>query len=307
MENTYDIIIIGGGPAGYTAGIYGARAGFNTLILEKLSPGGQMATTESIENYPGFEDEVDGFDLGEAMKKGADKAGAKTKLAEVYGVELSDKIKKVATSDGDFFGKTVIIATGADPRTTGVDGEEELVNRGVCYCATCDGMAYRGKNVAVLGGGNSAVEEATYLSNICSKVYLIHRRNEFRAMKSVVDRALAKENIEPILNVTLQKFEKDDVLTGVVLKDKDTDELKNLEIDGFFVSIGRVPNTKIFEGKVDMDESGYIIADESTKTNVAGVFVAGDVRTKEVRQIVTATADGACAVKGAENYIAENF
>ncbi len=307
MENIYDIAIIGGGPAGYTAAIYGARAGFKTLVLEKLSPGGQMATTANVENYPGYPDGIDGFDLGDAMKQAADNVGAETKLAEVFHVDFAEKIKKLETSEGDIYAKTIIIATGADPRTTGIQGEEELVNRGVAYCATCDGMAYRGKRVAVLGGGNTAVEEAAYLSKLCEKVYLVHRRNEFRAAQKEVDKLKGLDNIELVLNSTLQAFKKEETLTGIIVHNKETGENKEISLDGVFVSIGRIPNTDIFKNKVDMDEAGYIVADETTKTNISGVFVAGDIRTKEVRQIVTATSDGACAVKSAEDYMNENF
>ncbi len=303
MEHFYDIIILGGGPAGYTAALYASRAGLDTVLLEKMSPGGQMALTDVIDNYPGFEEGVDGFTLGMKMQTGAERFGAKTEYAEVTDVDFSDIIKKVHTTNGTYHGKTVVISTGANPRKLGLDKENDLTGKGVHYCAHCDGRFYKGKTVAVVGGGNSAVSDALYLSRLAEKVYVIHRRDTLRAEKIYHEPLLKAENVEFLWHNTVSEILSDDRLTGVIIKNVNTQEEKEIKIDALFVSIGREPVTDFLKGKVDIDKAGYVVADESTKTSEVGVFAAGDVRTKPLRQVVTAVADGAVAVHFAEEYI----
>ncbi len=302
MEHIYDMIIIGGGPAGYTAALYAARAGLNTVLLEKLSPGGQMALTGDIDNYPGFEEGIDGFTLGMKMQQGAERFGAKTEYAEVVSVDFSDKIKKLETTNGDYYAKSVVISTGANPRELGVEGEKELTGRGVHYCAHCDGRFYKDKTVVVVGGGNSAAADALYLSNLASKVYIVHRRDFLRATKIYHEPLMKAENVEFIWNSTVSGFAVDGKIKGVRIKSKLTET--EIPCDGVFVSIGRKPATEFLGGSVKLDGNRYIIADESTKTDIGGVYAVGDVRTKELRQVVTAVADGAVAVHHAEEYIA---
>lgn len=303
-ENLYDILIIGGGPAGYTAALYGARSGFRTAVLEKLSPGGQMATTSDIENYPGFPGVVDGFELGEKMQQGAEQAGAETVYAEVTKVDLKADPKVVETSEGTYLGRTVIIATGAHPRKLGLAQEENLVNRGISYCATCDGSFYKGKTVVVNGGGNTAVGDALYLAKLAKKVYLVHRRDTLRATPIYLQR-LKDAQVEIIWNSVISGLEADKKLTAVDVKNVKTGEVTKLPADGLFVAIGQLPENSLFEGQVATDKAGYIVAGEDTKTSVPGVFAIGDVRTKQVRQIITAAADGAVAVHFAEEYLNE--
>lgn len=305
MSHTYDVIIIGGGPGGYTAALYCARAGMDTLIIEKLSAGGQMALTSQIDNYPGFDEGIDGFELGEKMQQGAERFGAKTELAEVERVNLSGDKKEIVTSEGTFYSKTVVIATGAIPREIGIDDEAKLVGRGVNYCAACDGMFYKGKTVAVIGGGNSAAGDALLLSKICEKVVIVHRRDTLRAEKIYHTPLLQAKNVEFCWNSTVEAFLYEDKLTGIQVKNKETGEEKEIACDGIFVSIGRSPATALFQGQVDMDGSGYIVADETTKTSQPGVFAVGDVRTKAMRQVITAAADGAVASHFIEEYLAE--
>ena len=306
MEHIYDMIIIGGGPAGYTAALYAARAGFDTVVIEKMAPGGQMALTGDIDNYPGFDEGVDGFTLGMKMQKGAERFGAKTVYTEVTEVDFSDKIKKIATKKGDYFARTVAVSTGADPRTLGIAGEEKLIGRGVHYCAHCDGRFYKGKTVAVIGGGNSAAADALYLSRLAAKVYLVHRRDTLRATKIYHEPLMNAENVEFLWNSTVEDFATDKRVNGMKIKDVRTGEVRDIACDGVFVSIGRKPATGFLGGALALDEAGYIVADESTKTSVPGVFAIGDVRTKALRQVVTAAADGAVAVHFAEEYLAEN-
>ena len=304
MSKVYDILIIGGGPAGYTAALYGARSGFATAVLEKLSPGGQMATTSDVENYPGFPGVVDGFELGERMQEGAEKAGAETFFAEVSKVDLLADPKVVETSEGTFLGRTVILATGAHPRKLGIPQEEALVNRGVAYCATCDGNFYKDKVVVVNGGGNTAVGDALYLAKLASKVYLVHRRDTLRATPIYLQR-LKDAGVEIIWNSVVSGLQADKKLTGVELADVKTGEKRVLPADGLFVAIGQLPESSLAAGQVATDKAGYILAGEDTKTSVPGVFAVGDVRTKAVRQIITAAADGAVAIHYAEEYLNE--
>lgn len=303
MEHIYDFIVIGGGPGGYTAALYASRAGLDTLLLEKMSAGGQMAQTTQIDNYPGFDQGVDGYELGEKMRAGAERFGTKTILAEVSSLELTGAVKRIETSEGTFFGKTVAIATGAKHKPLGVEKEEQFVGRGVAYCAACDGMFYKGKTVAVVGGGNSAVADALVLSRICKKVILIHRRDNLRATKVYHEQLLNAGNVEFRWNTTVNRLLGEQRVIGVELKDVNTGTLSELELDGVFISVGQSPATEFLKDQVALD-NGYIIADESTQTNVPGVYAVGDVRTKEVRQIVTAVSDGAVAAHFAEQYLA---
>ena len=304
MSPVYDLVIIGGGPAGYTAALYGARSGLSTVVLEKLSPGGQMATTSEIENYPGYPGVVDGFELGEKMEQGAEQAGAETLFAEVESVDLAADPKVLETSEGTILGRAVIIATGAHPRKLGIPKEDNLVNRGVGYCATCDGSFYKDKVVVVNGGGNTAVGDALYLTNIAKKVYLVHRRDTLRATPLYLKR-LEEHHVEILWNSVIEELEADKKLTGVKVRNVKTGETQLVPCDGLFVAIGRQPESQLFEGQITMDKAGYIIAGEDTKTSLPGVFAIGDVRTKEVRQIITAAADGAVAVHYAEQYLHE--
>ncbi len=305
MDTIYDILILGGGPAGYTAAMYAARAGLSCAVIEKLSIGGQMVLTDKIENFPGLPDGMDGFMLGQAMKQGADLAGAKTVFSEILSVSLTGEIKTVTTDSGAYSARSVIIATGADHRHLGLADEERLVNRGVHYCATCDGMFYRNKTVAVIGGGNSAVGAARYLARLCARVILIHRRDSLRAGKAEQAALAQMENVEYRWNCEVVSFLHESRLTALKLRDVITGEEESLPCDGAFVSVGQSPNTRLFRGQIELDASGYIVADESTKTNLPGVFAAGDVRTKPLRQVVTACADGAVAAAQAEAYLSE--
>lgn len=302
-NKSYDVIIIGGGPGGYTAALYAARANLSTLVLEKMSPGGQMATTDIVENYPGFVEGINGFDLGMQMKEGAERFGVKTRMKEVKSVDLISNPKLVQTKKDTFESKTVILATGAFPRELGLPNERELRGRGVSYCATCDGSFYRGKTVVIVGGGNTAVADAIFLAKICEKVYLVHRRDELRASKTYMDALEKTENIEFIWSSEVVEIEAEQFVTGVKVKNKKDDSIREVACDGVFVAIGNVPNTELIQGQVELDEAGYVLADETTKTNIPGVFAVGDMRTKPLRQIVTAVADGAVASKFAEEFI----
>ena len=304
-KRIYDMIVVGGGPAGYTAALYAVRAGLDTLVLEKFSAGGQMAQTQVIDNYPGFEEGVIGFDLAERMRQQAERFGAKTIYAEVERADLAASPKELQTSEGEFYGRTVVIATGANPRELGLEEEAALVGRGVAYCATCDGMFYKGKTVAVVGGGNTAAEDALLLSRIAKKVILIHRRDTLRAAKVYRDPLLRTENVEFHWNSRVERLLHEDKLTGAVLQDVNTGKTVTISCDGLFVSIGRKPATELVAGQLVLNPGGYIQADETTRTSLPVVFAVGDVRTKPLRQVVTAVADGAVAVQMAEEYLAQ--
>ena len=301
----HDMLIIGGGPAGYTAALYAARAGFDTVVLEKMSPGGQMTLTGEIDNYPGFEDGIDGFTLGMKMQQGAERFGAKTEYAEVNSVDFSDAIKKVETSAGTFFAKTVVISSGANPRELGLENEAALMGKGVHYCAHCDGRFYKDKTVVVVGGGNSAAADALYLSKLVKNVYLVHRRDSLRATKIYHEPLAKAENTRFVWNSTVTEIIADDRVKGIKVKDTQSGQIREIACDGVFVSIGRRPATEFLIGSLELDQNGYVIADETTRTSVSGVYAVGDVRTKELRQVVTAVADGAVAVHFAEQYIAK--
>ncbi len=299
----FDIIIIGGGPAGYTAALYGARAGRSVLLLEKLAPGGQMGTTDLIDNYPGFPQGVKGFQLAMDMKAGAERFGAQTKLEAVTALELAGDVKTVHTKKDGYEARAVILATGAQPRELGLPQERALRGRGVSYCATCDGMFYRGKDVAIIGGGNTAVADALYLSKLCGRVYLIHRRDKLRAPDS--QRTLLEQagNVEFLWNSRAEKLLYAERLTGLKTVRVDTGESRTLDCAGVFVAVGQVPETSLLAGQVELDEAGYVVAGENCQTNLPGVFAAGDLRQKPLRQIITAAADGAVAAQMAEEFL----
>ena len=303
MKKHYDVMVLGGGPGGYTAAMYAARAGLSVLVVEKLSAGGQMTETTQIDNYPGFDEGIDGFSLGMKMQAGAERFGAETLYAEIQSVLLESSPKQVQTTEGLYHADAVIIATGAGHRHLGLEGEDRLVGRGVAYCAACDGMFYRGKEVAVVGGGNSAAADALLLSRVAKKVHLIHRRDTLRADR-VSGKALENaENVQFHWNSTVEALHSEASLTGITVKDAVTGERRHLPLDGLFISVGRDPATWLFRGQLELDAGGYIVADESTRTSLPGVFAVGDVRTKAVRQIVTAAADGAVAAHFAEAYL----
>lgn len=301
MERLYDMLIVGGGPGGYTAALYGARAGMDVLLLEKMAAGGQMVETPQIDNYPGFVDGIDGYTLGQQMRETAERFGAKTKFTQVTKLSLEGDIKTVETTDGVFSGRTVVIATGAGPKHLDVPGEAELLGRGVHYCASCDGMFYRGKTVAVVGGGNTAAADALLLSRLASKVIVVHRRDALRASRVYHKPLMEAANVEFCWNHQVQEIRKGQI----VVKDVQTGGTTELACDGVFVGIGRQPATELVRGILELDEQGYIRADETGETSLPGVYAVGDVRTKALRQIVTAVADGASAVHHAESYLAQ--
>lgn len=300
-QDMYDVAVIGGGPGGYTAALYCARSGLSVLVLEKLSPGGQMATTSMVDNYPGFEEGIDGFELGEKMQRGAERFGAETAFVNVTAVDLKNEIKVIDTSKGQVKARAVVLATGASPREIGLPEEASLRGRGVAYCATCDGMMYRNKTVVVVGGGNSAAADALYLTKICKKVYLVHRRDTLRASNVYLE-PLKNSSVEFIWNSQVKQILHDKKVTGVVVENLEG-QLTEIPCDGVFAAIGRVPDTELFKGQIELDGQGYIQADESTRTNLPGVFAVGDVRTKPLRQIVTAASDGAVASHFIEEYL----
>ena len=306
MNEIYDAVIVGGGPGGYAAALYCARAGLSTVVLEKLAPGGQMGLTAQIDNYPGFDEGISGFALGDKMRKGAERFGAKTQVTEVLSLQLEGAEKQIETADGTILGRTVILATGARAKGLGLPGEEALAGRGLSFCAACDGMFYRGKTVVVVGGGNSAVGDALLLSRLCQKVILVHRRDTLRASRVYHKPLLEAENVEVRWNCNVTQLLQDIRLTGVRIKNSVTGEETDLTCDGLFISIGRAPATELVKDQLTLDPAGYVVADESTRTNLPGVFAVGDMRTKALRQVVTAAADGAVAAHYAEAYLTED-
>ena len=303
-NHVYDMLVVGGGPGGYTAALYAARAGLDTIVLEKLFAGGQMALTEQIDNYPGFENGIDGFSLAENMQKQAERFGARSEYAEVLRMDLTAVPKLVETSEGIFRGKTVVLATGV-VRAKKYAGEAERLGAGVSYCATCDGMLYRGREVASVGGANTAVGDALTLARRAGRVTLIHRRDALRASAVYLDK-LRENGVNIVWNTEVKALQGDDRLTGLVLRNKVTGEESTLPVDGLFVAVGRRPETALFRGQLETDEAGYLIADETTRTSLPGVYAVGDVRRKPVRQILTAAADGAVAAHYIEEYLAGN-
>ncbi len=299
----YDIIIIGAGPAGLTSAIYARRASKKTLVLEANSYGGQIINTLDIENYP-TEEHISGFDFATRLYNQAKNLGTEIIFEKVVDINDTGKIKEVITTKNNYKAKTVIIATGSKNRKLNLPNEDELVGKGVSYCATCDGAFYKKKNVAVVGGGNTALEDALYLSNIAACVYLIHRRDEFRGQESTINLLKEKDNVKFIYNSNITKLNANDKLESIEVTNKDG-SIKNIEVDGLFVAVGRIPENQNFAKLINIDEAGYIIANENCHTNVEGIYVAGDNRVKEVRQLVTATSDGAIAATSAIKYINE--
>lgn len=306
MEHVYDMIIIGGGPAGYTAALYAARAGLDAVLIEKAGAGGQMALTDVIDNYPGFDEGIDGFTLGMKMKNGAERFGVKTILEQVNSVDFKNDVKAVNTAGKTYFTKTVVVSTGADPNELCVKNEREYIGKGIHYCAHCDGRFYKDKTVMVVGGGNTAVADALFLARFAKKVYVVHRRDTFRAEKILVDPLLHAENVEVLWNSVPVEFTAEERISGALIKNTVINQEFKVPVDGVFVSIGRKPVTYFLEGSVSLDDKGYIIADETCRSSVDGVYAVGDVRTKPLRQIVTAAADGAVAVHFAVEYLAEH-
>lgn len=298
-----DIAVIGAGPAGLTAGLYAARAGMKVAVFERISAGGQLAQTEQLENYPGFPQGTEGFQLAMDMKAQADRFGVRTLSEEVTALDVQAEPKQLSTPFGSYAARAVIVATGARPRKLGVAGEKELTGKGVSYCATCDGNFFRNKRVAVVGGGNTAVADALYLARVCEKVYLIHRRDSLRATAIYHERLAQLPNVEFIWNTLVEGLEANETgtLASLILRNVKNDEQQNLAVSGVFVAVGTQPNTEFLQGALELDEAGYIIADETGATSCAGVWAAGDVRTKVLRQVVTAVSDGAiCAEQAAE-------
>lgn len=299
----YDTLIIGAGAAGYTAAIYAARAGLKTAVIEKTAPGGQMALTERIENYPGLPQGINGMALSAAFQQSAERFGVKTHFTEPETLDLKSEIKTVSTSMGDFKSKTVILAMGAKPKKLGLEREEYFIGRGLSYCAVCDAMFYKDKTVVVVGGGNSALASALFLADICEKVVIIHRRDELRADEVYVYAAKNYKNIEFIFNSEPVELLGGDRIENVVILNKSTALSKTIECNGIFVCIGYEPNTRFVSDAVSTDENGYVIASENTRTNIDGIYAAGDLRTKPLRQIITAASDGAVAAMQAKEYI----
>lgn len=299
----YDLIILGSGPAGLSAAIYATRAELNTIVIEKAPmSGGQVINTYEVDNYAGFPG-ISGFDLSMKFREHCDKLGATFVTGEIASLKVEDGIKTVTLESGESYeAKAVIIATGAMWRKLEVPGEARLSGMGVSYCATCDGAFFRNKEVAVVGGGDVAVEDAIFLARLCKKVYVIHRRDEFRAAKILSTRLMQLENVEILWDTTVEEINGTDMVESITVKNKKTDEIKTLDVAGVFIAVGMIPNSEVFQGVVDLNDGGYIIADETCKTNVPGIYAAGDIRTKELRQIITAASDGANAVTSVEKY-----
>lgn len=301
MSKKYDIVIIGAGPAGLTAAIYARRASKSVLVLEAKTYGGQIINTQDIENYPA-ESHISGFDFATKLYEQATELGAEVEFEKAIEIKDDKSYKTVVTEDGEYEAGAVIIATGSENRKLGLENEEELIGKGVSYCATCDGAFYKGKKVAVVGGGNTALEDALYLSNVAEKVYLVHRRDEFRGAEASVAKLKEKQNVEFVLNSVVTKLLANDKLQALEVTNSDG-STRTIEADGVFVAVGRAPENRGFAKLVKLDDAGYVVASENCHTNTEGIFVAGDTRTKEVRQLVTATSDGAVAATEAIKYL----
>ena len=305
-KTKFDVVIIGAGPSGYTAGIYCSRAGYDTLILSGILPGGQLVNTTEVENYPGFENSIMGPDLMIDMRKQSQKMGTTIIDDEVVDVDFRRKPFKVLTASEEYEGRAVIIATGANPRKMGLKGEEVFAGKGVSYCATCDGPFFRNQEIVVVGGGDSAIEEATFLTKFATTVHIVHRRDELRASKVMQERALNNEKIKFHWDSAVIDIKGDQKVQQAVLKNLKTNEETTLEIGGLFVAIGHTPNTKIFENQIDLDDQGYVVLKNNTHTNVEGIFAAGDVHDRTYRQAITAAAFGCMAAIDVDKYISES-
>ena len=305
-KTKFDVVIIGAGPSGYTAGIYCSRAGYDTLILSGILPGGQLVNTTEVENYPGFENGIMGPDLMIDMRKQSQRMGTTIIDDEVVDVDFRRKPLKVLTASEEYEGRAVIIATGANPRKIGLEGEETFGGKGVSYCATCDGPFFRNQEIVVVGGGDSAIEEATFLTKFASTVHIVHRREELRASKIMQERALTNEKIKFHWNSAVTDIKGDQKVQQAVLKNLKTDEETTLDIGGIFVAIGHEPNTKLFKNQIDLDDQRYIVLKNKTHTNVEGVFAAGDVHDRSYRQAITAAAFGCMAAIDVDKFITEN-
>jgi thioredoxin reductase (NADPH) len=301
----YDAVILGSGPAGLTAAIYTGRARLSTLVLAGNDMGGQVARTDHVENYPGFPEGISGGELSQLMQQQAERFGAQVEVDSATAVDLSTRPFRITTYGGEYEARTLIVATGAAPRNLGVPGEQELTGRGVSYCATCDGFFYRGKKVAVVGGGNSALEEAIFLTRFAERVYVVHRRAQLRADAIVQERAKTNDKIELVLAHTVSRILGEKSVTGIELCHCDADDRHTIEVDGVFIYIGMVPNTQILQGQVELNEWGYLVADGAQHTSVEGVFAAGDVQELYLPQVATAVGSGARAAMEADKYLAE--
>lgn len=307
MRTDFDTIIIGAGAAGLSAGLYAARGRVKTLILERGDVGGQTATTDMVDNYPGSILNPTGPQLMERMKEQCLQFGAKIVQETYEGIGREENLFRVKTNRGDYLTKTIIIATGAEPKQAGFKGEKEFRGRGVSYCATCDADFFEGLDVAVIGGGDAAVEEGIYLTRFANKVTIIHRRDQLRAVKSIQEKAFSNDRIDFVWDSVVEEVKGTGVVQSIILRNKKTDQLSELKVDGVFVYIGYQPKSEQFKNLVETDELGYIIGDQEMRTNVPGIFVAGDVRQKSLKQVITAAADGAIAGVNVEKYIAEHF
>ncbi len=304
MTGKYDVVIIGGGPAGLTAGLYTSRAMMKSLLIEKGIPGGQMATTYRIENYPGFDEGISGLELSQRMERQARKFGLEFSSGRVEEIRLDDNEKVLITDDGlEIRTKALIIATGVEPKSLKVDGEERFRGRGVSYCATCDGAFFRDKKIAVIGGGDSALEEALFLTRFAEEIFIIHRRDKLRATRILQERAFEESKIKFIWDSFVEKIEGDDTVNKIVIRNLKNDKTEFFSVSGVFIYIGSNSNTEFLRGLVNLDSNGFIITDEKMATSVPGIYAAGDVRTKTLKQIATAVGDGAIAAKSAEKYI----
>lgn len=302
-----DLLIVGAGPAGLSAAIYAARAGMSFTILEQMAPGGQAATTHHIENYPGFADGIGGVDLAMAMQAQAQNLGAVFAYEPVEKMELTGREKKIITAQNTYTSRAVILAMGAQPRTLGLPGEEALRGRGVSYCATCDGFFFKGKRTVIIGGGDTALQDAQYISNLCENVTILHRRNEFRAAKRLQDKARALSNVTmmtPYVPVSIEQ--KEGMVSGLIAEHVETKEQKRIDCNGIFIAAGYLPQNEMVKGQVTLTEAGYIQTDAKKRTNLPGVYAIGDISTTPLRQVVTACADGAVAVASAEQYLSED-